>query len=97
LAIIGGGAVLHAGGFIDVTQLNRAFSVAALTLHVGDTVRFNNKDPFNHQIYVKSLDFNFDSPEQVPGETVNLTFTKPGTFDVQCGIHPRMHLSVTVQ
>lgn len=97
LLAVGGGSLLRAGGMLTVTQQHRAFSVAELSLRRGDTLRFTNDDSFNHQVYVKSPAFSFESPEQAPGETVEAAFPKPGVFDVLCGIHPRMHLSVTVQ
>ena len=96
LAILASITLLHAGGLVNVIQSHRAFSVTTLKLHRGDSVHFSNQDVFNHQIFVKSPGFNFDSPEQAPGETLDVTFPEPGVFDVQCGIHPRMHLGVTV-
>ena len=97
LLIVGGGGLLRAGGTLTVTQQHRAFSLAELSMRRGDTLRFTNDDLFNHQVYVKSPAFSFESPEQAPGETVEVAFPKPGVFEVLCGIHPRMHLNVTVQ
>ena len=36
----------------------------------------------------------FDSGAQEPGETVEITFSSPGSFLVFCGIHPKMELYV---
>ena len=82
---------------IAVTQVGKAFSVTALHIHRGDTVRFNNDDRFDHQIYIEAPSFNFESAEQPPGTSKDVHFTAAGTFDVQCQIHPRMHLAVTVE
>ena len=89
---------LHAGaaGLLTVVQAHRAFSVADIHVKRGDTVTFTNDDAFNHHVFVKTPSFAFESAEQAPGETVNVKFPVAGTFDVQCGIHPRMHLAVTV-
>ena len=85
-----------AAGVVTVIQAHRAFGVADIRIKHGDTVTFTNDDAFNHQVFVKSPSFTFESAEQAPGEAVNMKFPVAGTFDVQCGIHPRMHLAVTV-
>ncbi len=85
-----------AAGLVTVIQSHRSFSVAEVHIKHGDTVSFTNDDGFNHQVFVKSPSFSFESAEQAPGEVVNMKFPVPGSFDVQCGIHPRMHLAVTV-
>jgi len=39
-----------------------------------------------------------DSPLQVdPGQTADITFDTPGTYNITCTIHPGMELTVTVQ
>ena len=92
-----GSTLLRANGIALVVQNHRSFNLAAVTVTRGDTVRFTNEDAFNHQVFIKSPNFAFESREQAPGETVDVAFSKLGVFDVQCGIHPRMHLSVTVE
>ncbi|MEX6508110.1 plastocyanin/azurin family copper-binding protein [Jiella sp. M17.18] len=79
-----------------VNQSGREFDRKAITVTSGEAVRFTNEDPFLHQIYVDSPAFSFDSTEQMPGNSVDVTFTTPGVFQVRCGIHPRMRLDVTV-
>lgn len=85
-----------AAGLVTVIQTHRAFSVADIHVKRGEAVSFTNEDVFNHQIFVKTPIFAYESKEQAPGESVVLKFPTAGTFDVQCGIHPRMHLAVTV-
>ena len=80
-----------------VSQKQRAFSVQEIRIHPGDTVRFDNDDDFSHQIFVQSSSFSYESDEQDPGHTVDVTFPKTGTYDVQCHIHPKMHLRVDVR
>ena len=79
-----------------VHQVKRAFSVSAITITHGDTVQFLNDDQFDHQIAIDSPGFKFESPGQPPGSVTLVAFPKAGTFDVICEIHPRMHLTVTV-
>lgn len=80
-----------------VEQKGRAFSQPSIEIAIGDTISFSNDDEFLHQIYVRSDQFNFESAEQEPGETVDVRFTVPGSFAVQCEIHPKMRLAVTVK
>ena len=92
--------LLHAGALAatgyHVSQRDRAFSLKAITVAVGDIIHFDNNDDFIHQIYIESPDFNFDSKESYPGNSIDVTFTKRGTFVVLCHIHPKMSLEVTV-
>ena len=80
-----------------VSQRERSFSVQSVEIKQGSTIRFSNDDDFSHQIFVQSPDFTYESDEQDPGHAVSVTFPKRGTFDVQCHIHPKMHLRVTVR
>ena len=91
-------AVVARGGPVTVVhQMNRAFSVSAIEVTRGDVVQFANDDRFDHQIAIDSPSFQFESPGQAPGTVTSVTFSKPGTVDVHCEIHPRMHLAVTVK
>jgi plastocyanin len=92
LSLAAGAATVH-----RVDQYGRAFLFAKIDIARGDTIHFVNDDPFLHQIYVHARDFNFDSDEQPPGQSVDVTFSTAGRFDVQCHIHPLMHLVVNVR
>lgn len=80
-----------------ITQKGRAFSAREIAIGVGDSVLFGNNDEFIHQVYVKSDNFNFDTAESAPGDTIEIKFTVAGTFEVHCHIHPKMGLVVKVQ
>ena len=80
-----------------VSQVDRAFTTSSTTLTRGGLLRVKNDDEFVHQIYVTSPSMNFESDEQEPGKTVDVTFNQVGTFEVRCHIHPRMLLRVTVK
>ena len=97
LLLLGSGLAGYAAAPVMVTQLHRAFSTAAVRLARGGTVRFTNADEFLHQIYVKSDSFSFSSTGQEGGETLDVRFPVPGTFEVRCEIHPKMLLVVTVE
>ena len=70
----------------------------SLTVGKGDVVRIVNDDgDLSHHAYIAAPDFNFDSGDQDPGRDVVVRFDVPGTFNVLCGIHPKMRLVVTVK
>lgn len=81
---------------VEISQKGRKFLPNAISIAVGDVVRIRNDDEFLHHIYVTSPNFNFDSEEEPPGNSVQITFTKPGDFNVLCRIHPKMKLRVHV-
>lgn len=89
--------VFAATNMQTITQKGRAFSAKSLQMIRGGVVRFDNVDTFIHQIYVESPTFSYDSNEQSPGEQIDITFPKSGTFEVRCHIHPKMLLNVEVQ
>lgn len=81
-----------------VSQKGRAFHPGTLTINRGDTVQIVNDDgDLLHHAYVESDTFNFDSGDQLPGSKTDITFSVPGTFNVLCGIHPKMKLVVEVK
>lgn len=80
-----------------VSQKDQAFSPGQLAIKRGETVRIVNDDgDLLHHAYVESRQFSFDSGDQEPGTKVDITFPVAGTFNVLCGIHPKMKLRVQV-
>jgi len=91
-----GPAVLAADTF-NVSQQHRIFTPDSLTVPRGTIVHIMNDDNVTHHVFVDQPEMHFDSGEQPMGTTVDLRFDSPGTYDVQCAIHPTMHLLVKVQ
>jgi len=87
-------AAAHSAGVVTVAQRSRAFAVPSVQVSRGDTVHFVNDDAFLHQVYVDAPGFKFESPEQEPGQSVDLRFSQAGMFTVFCHIHPKMTLQV---
>lgn len=87
-------ATAYAAGVVNVSQRARAFAVSTIQVSRGDTLHIVNDDAFLHQVYVDSPGLKFESPEQEPGQSVDLKFTQAGTFAVLCHIHPKMSLQV---
>jgi plastocyanin len=77
-----------------VVQKGRAFHPAEMAIARGESLTFTNNDNYLHQIYVDGL---FDSDEKAPGENLKEVFTKAGTFQVRCHIHPTMKMTVVVK
>jgi plastocyanin len=92
VASFAGAAAVH-----RIVQKGRAFALNDITIPRGDTVLFTNDDEFLHQIYVDSKNMSFDSPEQAPGQTIEVNFPRSGIFPVRCHIHPKMLLTVRVE
>ncbi len=76
-----------------IVQKGRRFTPAQITINRGESLTFTNEDEFIHQMYVEGL---FDSDERKPGEKLVQPFTRAGTFEVHCHIHPKMRLVVRV-
>jgi plastocyanin len=88
-------AASHSATTHDVTIQNMAFSPESLTINVGDTVRFTNKDGAPHTA-------TFDAEGQDTGtlsrnSVGELTFASAGTFDYICSIHRAMRGTIVVQ
>lgn len=66
-----------------------------ITVPVGTTVVWTNKDDVPHNVVSK--DKLFKSPILDTGEHFEFTFKTAGTFDYYCSIHPRMTGQVVVK
>lgn len=86
----------HAGEHV-VTQKNKSFSVTRLAVKTGDTVRFTNDDPFNHNIFSLSEAKSFDLGSYGHGLSKTVVLDKPGMVEVECAVHPDMKLMVEVR
>ncbi|OMC43612.1 amidase [Mycobacterium sp. IS-2888] len=73
---------------------NFAFAPATLTVKVGGTVTWTNRDEEPHT--VAATDGSFHSPGMGTGATFSHTFPTAGKFDYVCSIHPSMHGTVVV-
>ncbi|MFX0574283.1 cupredoxin domain-containing protein [Nocardia nepalensis] len=73
---------------------NFVFAPAKLTVPVGTTVTWTNKDEEPHT--VAANDASFRSPGMGHNANFTFVFNTPGTFDYICTIHPFMHGTVVV-
>jgi plastocyanin len=83
---------------ITVGQKNKTFSMEAATLKRGDTVKFVNDDATQHNVLITGpQDELKNSGVQEPGEAAAFQLDKAGTYQVECGIHPKMKMSIVVK
>ncbi len=66
-----------------------------LTVPVGTTVTWTNHDEETHT--VTSATGAFSSPGLANDETFEQTFTKAGTYQYSCALHPQMRATIVVE
>jgi len=70
------------------------FDPEAISIAAGDTVTWTNKDNFTHTVKVDGQ----DDHEVDRGDSVSITFAKPGTYQYVCTLHSNdMHGTVVVK
>ena len=82
---------------VVIDQQNKEFSEKSITIKVGDSVKFVNKDDIVHDVHSGTDGYDFDLGAQKPGSETSYTFDRPGKVKVRCAIHPKMKLDVTVE
>jgi plastocyanin len=71
-----------------VTIDNFTFSPKPLTVTVGTTVKWVNRDDIPHTVVEKNTVFRSKALDT--DDSYSYTFTSAGTFDYFCGLHPHM-------
>ena len=82
---------------VVISQKDKAFQPAEVTIRPGDTLVFKNDDPVNHNVFSQTKGLDFVIKSQKPGESGSVTLTGEGTTEVRCAFHPAMKLQVTVR
>jgi plastocyanin len=59
------------------------FDPKTIEVDAGATVTWRNEDNFTHSVEVEGR----DDMKVEPGESVSITFSKPGTYDYVCTLH----------
>jgi amicyanin len=80
---------------LEVKIDNFSFGPGTLTVPVGTTVTWTNRDDIPHTVV--STDKVFKSKVLDTDEKFSFTFNKPGTYEYFCSIHPKMTGKVVVQ
>ena len=79
-----------------VIEENKSFDQKEITIKVGDSIKFVNKDKHTHNVYSKTKGHEFDVGGQKAGTANSITFSKSGKIKVRCAMHPKMKLTITV-
>jgi plastocyanin len=81
-----------------INQKNSKFIPDAITINVGDTVRFTNSDRFNHDVTIMDPDgVSSDKGLMNYQEEFAVSFAKTGIYKVRDRLHPAMTAIITVQ
>lgn len=76
---------------------NFAFDSNNITVKVGTTVTWTNKDSVAHTVTADSPSSDAPASGDIAnGQTYSFTFNKAGTYAYHCQIHPDMHGTVVV-
>lgn len=86
-----------APGHADVITQNRTFNPHVTVVSLGSTVRFPNRDGFNHNVFSLTEGDQFDLGLQDRGEGKSTTFTTAGVVNVFCNVHSTMSAIVIVR
>lgn len=76
---------------------NFSFGPATLTVPVGTTVTWTNRDDIPHTVVSTEDPKAFKSKVLDTDEKFSFTFSRAGTFPYFCSIHPKMTGKVVVQ
>src|SRR5579864_791282 len=90
-----GGSLQDKAVTSEVKIDNFSFAPQALTVAVGTTVTWTNRDDIPHTVV--STDGVFKSKVRDTDEKFSYTFSKAGTYSYFCSIHPKMTGKVVVQ
>jgi plastocyanin len=82
------------GALVEVSMTGNKFVPAIVTVKVGDTVKWVNKDPRKHN--TEAVGGLWKSDSLTVGETYSFVFTTAGTFPYICRPHLRINMVGTV-
>jgi len=81
----------------DVTTEKRTFSPHVIVVPVGSTVRFPNRDGFNHNVFSLTEGNTFDLGLYDRGDGKSTQFLNAGIVSVFCNVHSTMSAIVVVR
>ena len=84
------------GTTVDVGMKGLEFSPKAVTVKVGQTVKWTNLGPIPHNVTAES-GADFESGTFGQGGTYSYKATRPGVVKYVCTIHPGMEGAITVE
>ena len=96
-AVASGGKPAAAAGAKakTITIQDLKYDPPKITVKVGQTIQWVNKDDHDHTVIAKDKSFESDSLSN--GESFKFTFKKAGKYEYYCRFHPRMKAVVIVE
>jgi len=97
LAALSAAALAFGAAAAEAVQIvidHNAFTPETLSVREGSTVRWINRDSVPHVII---LGDDIHSPVLAPGESFEWTFSRAGTYEYGCAIHPGMRAELAVE
>jgi len=85
----------NAPATVNVNIDNFSFGPATVTVPVGTRLTWINRDDIPHTVV--SVNGAFKSKVLDTNDKFSFTFSKPGTFEYYCSVHPKMTGKVAVQ
>jgi plastocyanin len=86
----------NAASAVAIKIDNFSFAPQTLTVPAGTQVTWTNQDDIPHTV-VSDDKTTFKSHALDTDEKFSFTFTKPGTYEYFCSIHPKMTAKIVVQ
>jgi plastocyanin len=91
-------ATRESGGAKKIEIKAKKYSPAKLTIKVGETVIWTNRDDSDHTIVADDGSFGTrDNDDLSPGESYKFTFKKKGKYKYHCKYHPREKGEIIVE
>ncbi len=88
---------------VVLTEEDIAYEPEDITVHVGQTIRLENKDPFEHKSRVTRKkadgapgDIAMQDHLEKPGSTHTFHLDQPGLYEIRCMLHDGMTASIRV-
>jgi len=91
--LFGAIAVPSHAATIQITIDNLVFAPAEVSVKVGDTIEWINKDVLTHTATARNGDFDVTTP---PKKTVASVLKKAGSVEYYCRFHPNMKTVLTI-
>ncbi len=79
-----------------ISMKGKSFEPDTLIVRPGDSVVFDNDDPYRHNVFSLSGDNSFDLGTYSGGKDGKFTFLHSGKVKVYCNIHPEMAAQIIV-
>lgn len=82
---------------VTINMIDKTYDPTELKVSKGTKVIFHNGDGVAHNVVSADGPEKIDLKLQKPGEDLNFTFNKTGTYPVGCDLHPKMKINITVE